>query len=149
MFATHPRMAKRWADETPNMKKLPEKVKKASPEEKKVSKIQRMRDPVSKRLYSVYRYSDGSSFNPQNRQTDKIEGGLADHMKSSDFPKKELMAGQKVEKEHTKDPSIAKEIAKDHLAEDSDYYKKLKKMEKSAFSKMAGSLKKKMTRKYC
>lgn len=25
MFAQHPKMARRWADETPNMKKLPEK----------------------------------------------------------------------------------------------------------------------------
>jgi len=28
MFATHPNMAKRWAEETPSMKSLPEKVSK-------------------------------------------------------------------------------------------------------------------------
>jgi hypothetical protein len=212
MFATHPRMAKRWADETPNMKKLPEKVKQAGiPKGLRaiaesafdttgdLSKAQQyaasrnaanihgrglgmaardgslMSKSYNKRLakseielakkqvdssYPTTRASRQLQHGIENRrmsrdllskkaEVDKIEGGLADHMKSSDFPKKKLKAGQKVEKEHTKDPSIAKEIAKDHLAEDSDYYKKLKKMEKSAFSKMAGSLKKKMTRKYC
>lgn len=28
MFATHPKIAKRWAKETPNIKALPKKVKK-------------------------------------------------------------------------------------------------------------------------
>lgn len=32
MFARHPKMAKRWADETPSIKKLPEKVKKSAQE---------------------------------------------------------------------------------------------------------------------
>lgn len=82
-------------------------------------------------------------------EVDHLEGGVADDKKSSDFPKKKLKAGQSVEKEHTKDPAIAKEIAKDHLTEDGDYYKKLKKMEKSAFEKMSAKLKKKMSGKYC
>jgi len=37
------------------------------------------------------------------------------------------------EMEHTDDPSVAKEIAMDHLTEDVDYYKKIKKIEKSSF----------------
>lgn len=61
---------------------------------------------------------------------DKIPGGLADHKSDSEFAKKDLKDGEKVEREHTKDPSIAKEIAKDHLTEDKDYYEKLKKVEK-------------------
>ena len=61
---------------------------------------------------------------------DKIPGGLADHKSDKDFAGKDLKAGEKVEREHTKDPSIAREIAKDHLAEDKDYYEKLKKVEK-------------------
>ena len=38
----------------------------------------------------------------------------------------ELAAGINVEMEHTKDKSIAKKIALDHLAEDPKYYTKLK-----------------------
>jgi len=37
--------------------------------------------------------------------------------------------GLKVEREHTSDESVARQIAIDHLAEDRDYYKKLKKVE--------------------
>ena len=45
---------------------------------------------------------------------------------------KELAAGIKVEKEHTPDKAIAKEIAQDHLDEIGDYYTRLKKMEGEA-----------------
>jgi len=38
------------------------------------------------------------------------------------------MNGIKVELEHTDDIYIAREIAMDHLAEDPDYYNKLKKI---------------------
>lgn len=43
------------------------------------------------------------------------------------FDQKELSSGIKEEMEHTKDPLIAKMIAKDHLVEDPKYYSKLKK----------------------
>ena len=43
--------------------------------------------------------------------------------------KKQLVIGIEVEMEHTDDPSMAAEIAKDHLTEDPDYYTKLKKIE--------------------
>lgn len=45
--------------------------------------------------------------------------------------KRLIAAGEKVEREHTNDPSKANEIARDHLGERPDYYKKLAKMEKS------------------
>lgn len=61
---------------------------------------------------------------------DRIPGGLADHKSDKDFSEKDLDEGKKVEREHTSDPSIAKEIAKDHLTEDKSYYEKLKKIEK-------------------
>ncbi len=64
---------------------------------------------------------------------DKIPGGLADKKKPSDFDKKKLKQGVKVESEHTSDKEIAREIAMDHLTEDKDYYKKLKTIEKSEF----------------
>lgn len=41
-----------------------------------------------------------------------------------------LKKGIKVEKEHTKNATVAAEIAKDHLSERPDYYKKLEKVEK-------------------
>jgi len=62
---------------------------------------------------------------------DEMAGGLADKKTEKDFDKKKLKAGMKVEREHTKDKDVAKEIAMDHLAEDKDYYKKLKTIEKA------------------
>jgi len=44
----------------------------------------------------------------------------------SKFNKKQLRIGARVEKEHTNNPEIAKQIAKAHLVEIPDYYKKLK-----------------------
>ena len=43
---------------------------------------------------------------------------------------KQLKMGIKVEKEHTSNDKIAREIALDHLGELPDYYTRLKKMEK-------------------
>lgn len=64
---------------------------------------------------------------------DLIPGGLADNKSDKDFDKKDVSKGSKVEREHTSNPAIAKEIAKDHLTEDKEYYNKLEKMEKKAF----------------
>lgn len=44
----------------------------------------------------------------------------------------ELKMGIEVEKEHTNDVELAKQIALDHLKEVPDYYTRLKKMEKEA-----------------
>lgn len=63
---------------------------------------------------------------------DRLSGGLADKKQPSDFPASALQQGQRVEKEHTGEPALAKEIAMDHLSEDRRYYSKLKKVEKSA-----------------
>lgn len=63
--------------------------------------------------------------------TDKLPGGRADKRKPSDFDKKQLAAGTKHELEHTDDRTLAQEIAMDHLAEDSDYYVKLRAVEKA------------------
>ncbi len=49
-----------------------------------------------------------------------------------DADSQELEWGIKIEMEHTTDPVISKRIALDHLAEISDYYTKLIKMEKEA-----------------
>ena len=78
---------------------------------------------------------------------DKLSGGLAEHKTMSDFYNKykkrfngledfymgfteRVNAGIKIEKEHTNDFEIAKEITLDHLWEDLDYYSKLAKIEK-------------------
>lgn len=64
---------------------------------------------------------------------DRISGGLADDRPDRDFDPSQLQAGIRVELEHTSNPTIAKEIAKDHLTEDRDYYRKLAKMEREDY----------------
>lgn len=61
-----------------------------------------------------------------------IPDGRAADQPDSDFDPKQLAQGIKVEMEHTKNKALAKEIAKDHLAEIPDYYTKLIEMEKKA-----------------
>lgn len=63
------------------------------------------------------------------RKAEMIPGGLAEGKPDSDFDPEQLMEGMKVEMEHSGDPKKAREIAKDHLSEDKNYYKKLAKME--------------------
>jgi hypothetical protein len=70
---------------------------------------------------------------------DKIPGGLAKGMSLSDIAKhhnisvtnikQEFIKGYAVEREHTTDVEVAKEIALDHLYEDPNYYSKLSKIE--------------------
>ena len=48
----------------------------------------------------------------------------------SKFDSTALNQGTNVEKEHTDDPEIAKQIAKAHLSEHPEYYKALKIIEK-------------------
>lgn len=61
----------------------------------------------------------------------KLKGGLGDEFSEKNFDSKELKMGIDIEKEHTNDSNIAREIAMDHLAEIPDYYSRLKKMEKT------------------
>lgn len=56
---------------------------------------------------------------------DALVGGVADNKPDKDFNKMSLKIGSIVELEHVSDIDLAKEIAKDHLIEDPDYYKKL------------------------
>jgi len=75
-----------------------------------------------------------SSFNEE-----VIKGGLSSGMSLEDLAKKhsvsiedlksQLEMGMKVEMEHTGDEDMAREIAMDHLAEDPEYYTKLKDIE--------------------
>jgi hypothetical protein len=73
------------------------------------------------------------------KQKDIIKGGMADNVPDNEFDDTELSKGIAVEMEHTNDPDIAKEIAKDHIFETgkkngkikSPYYDELDKMEKN------------------
>ena len=58
-----------------------------------------------------------------------LVGGLGDKKPDSSFSSKSIQQGVDVEKEHSKNPKVRKEIAKDHLTEDPAYYDKLKQME--------------------
>ncbi len=90
-------------------------------------------------------------------EIDNIPGGLEKGMTLSDIAKhhnislqtlkNEFIKGYAVEREHTTDTNIAKEIALDHLYEDPNYYSKLSKIEipyNEAFTKgqlFAGKMK--------
>lgn len=68
---------------------------------------------------------------------DKVKGGLGDGQSDKNYDSEQLNKGIKIELEHTNDPQIAKEIAKDHLQESKDfkngkggkYYDKLEDLE--------------------
>jgi predicted DNA-binding ArsR family transcriptional regulator len=63
-----------------------------------------------------------------NERKESLKGGLGDNKPDSAFNKKQLSIGVKDETgEHTKSKQVGKEIAKDHLSADPDYYKKIKK----------------------
>lgn len=64
---------------------------------------------------------DGSSL----QKEDLMPGGKGDNLPDSDFDPEMLALGIKIEmEEHGLDEARAKEVAKDHLVEDPDYYKK-------------------------
>ena len=65
-----------------------------------------------------------------------IAGGLADKRSPADFPREDLIKGMVVEMEHTSDPSIACEIAMDHLMEDEHYYNHEQDMAKEVREKL-------------
>lgn len=59
-------------------------------------------------------------------KTPSVEEIAAKHKLSVEEIKKQVEIGSKIEKEHTKDENTAEQIARDHLNEKPDYYKKLK-----------------------
>lgn len=94
-------------------------------------------------------------FTKEETKENKLKGGLSDGMSLMDIAKKytkdktaktqsperikkmydhlskQVLKGIQVEKEHTKDSDMAREIVMDHLAEDPNYYIKLRKIEES------------------
>jgi 8-oxo-dGTP pyrophosphatase MutT (NUDIX family) len=73
----------------------------------------------------------------EKKAAEHLQGGKADGMPDSKFPQDQLRMGRKIEKEHTKDPAKANEVAKDHLTEDKKYYTHLKEMEDKYVEKKA------------
>jgi len=73
----------------------------------------------------------------------KLKGGRGDSLNIDDVDQEELRKGVLHEMEHTDDKYIALEIALDHLAEYSDYYTRLEKMEKKTKPKKKKKKKKK------
>jgi tRNA nucleotidyltransferase/poly(A) polymerase len=71
-----------------------------------------------------------------------IPGGKARDLSPSAFDPDELARGVEVEREHTPDPAVAREIAMDHLTEFPDYYTRLDRMESEARAKTAAAPKK-------
>jgi hypothetical protein len=74
---------------------------------------------------------DTAKDQPEDDGQEKLIGGKADYEPESDFDPDALSEGIQHEKEHTTSEEVASEIARDHLAEDPKYYKKLDEMEKS------------------
>jgi hypothetical protein len=61
-----------------------------------------------------------------NKKTPSIEDIAKKYNKSIEDMQKQLENGISIEKEHTKNHGVATEIALDHLSENPNYYKKLK-----------------------
>ena len=103
--------------------------------------------------------SDMVKYSSEMKETNKLKGGNADNKTLKDLAKKhckgsaaedkinkmlvhlkkQFEQGLKIEKEHTKDESKAKEIVMDHLDEDPNYYTKLKKIERKENNEATGS----------
>jgi hypothetical protein len=66
---------------------------------------------------------------------DILPGGAADNIPKKDFDQEKLDEGATHEKEHTENKQVASEIARDHLLEDPNYYKKLKAIESKKYFK--------------
>ena len=71
----------------------------------------------------IYNTSNLETKIDKNKQN--LQGGKADTAQAEDFDSDELAKGIETEMEHTNDENIAREIAMDHLTEDSKYYTKL------------------------
>lgn len=90
---------------------------------------QRFRNPISRG-----ELKKATAELSRSGQTDLLPGGKADNLPDREFSPAALAEGVKHEHEHTRNDQIAKEIAKDHLSEDPDYYRQHeeKKVEKAA-----------------
>ena len=137
--------------ETPKneFKKFKKKETKEQDEvtEKWSEKYKKSIDCSNPKGFSQKAHCDGRKKTVTKEQKENFKGGVADGKTLEDIAKKhdkkgyyhiddmvsslkkQLVKGIKVEMEHTKDKSKAREIAMDHLWEHPNYYDKLKKIE--------------------
>jgi hypothetical protein len=115
--------------------------------EKWSEKYKKSIDCSNPKGFSQKAHCDGRKKRVTKEEQEKFKGGVADNKTLEDIAKKhdkkgyyhiddmvsslkkQLVKGIKVEMEHTKDKSKAREIAMDHLWENPNYYDKLKKVE--------------------
>jgi len=71
----------------------------------------------------------GEEDKEKGEKEEELEGGEADGAPDDEFDAEQLRIGQHHELEHTDNPAVALEIAKDHLRKDPIYYTKLARME--------------------
>lgn len=62
----------------------------------------------------------------------QVRAGKHRDVSESEYDPQQLRMGIKVQREHTDDPRLAREIAKDHLSEIPDYYTRLLRMQRQA-----------------
>lgn len=78
------------------------------------------------------------------KEREKLKGGQGDNRPDTDFDPKQLAIGVEDETgEHTPSKEVGKEIAKDHLTKDPNYYRKLKAAgidEKRSLKELLGAL---------
>ncbi|MBI4525590.1 MAG: hypothetical protein HY695_17465 [Deltaproteobacteria bacterium] len=65
---------------------------------------------------------------------DRFKGGMADKKTITDYDLEQLLAGIKVEMEHTTNGVVALELAMDHLQRIPDYYSRVSRLEREAMS---------------
>ena len=78
-----------------------------------------------KKIYKMKNIQTFEEFLSESILEDKIQGGKGDNTAEDSVDYEELQVGIAVEKEHTSDTELAKEIALDHLTENPKYYSEL------------------------
>ena len=97
-------------------------------EQKNLSRATTAPPGVKQANPTLVRQPDLNSEGGKRKLKANQKGKLSHHRNPADFNAKELARGMAEEKEHTDDEATAQEIAMDHLAEDPQYYRKLKKV---------------------
>lgn len=82
-------------------------------------------DTMKALVHNFYRNQPSEADGNAKTSAEKLIGGKGDNKPDDRFNLKELKKGVKHEREHTGNRQVAKEIAKDHLSERSDYYSAL------------------------
>ena len=117
-----------------DLEKAKEKLADLNEKSEKISGLEKKRDEARARKEEAEKKLKESKARVKElkaklKKKNDIDGGVGDDKLPSDFDPDILQEGVDVEMEHTDDLRIAQEIAMDHLTEDINYYKKLKKVE--------------------